>query len=325
MTEGDKKGRGRPRKHPVKSSPVKPQDITVENAVDENCVCKLYKSGEVSLACDKCSVYWHISCVGLRGLTKETVESLEYWECPRCFVCPLIERTPIASTSENRTLQLLIKEELNLINPVIRSTISDTIKECMPSDVFSKGDIKVMLEEGTSKAVKSYADITATSQKKVIDELSAAQSTKEIVQQIHREFGVEKIEREKRKFNLCVMKAPESKKTVPKERQEDDMKFCHETLGIPKDVIDTCFRAGKKSDGIEKNEFCRPLIIKMKKQEDQAFWSNNLVEGIHLSNNFYINPDLCKADRDALFLVRREAKRRREAAAGAEKEEKIGV
>ena len=323
MTEGDKKGRGRPRKHPVKSSPVKPQDITVENAVDENCVCKLYKSGEVSLACDKCSVYWHISCVGLRGLTKETVESLEYWECPRCFVCPLIERTPIAKTSENRTLQLLIKEELNLIKPVIRSTISDTIKECMPSDVFSKGDIKEMLEAGTSKAVKSYADITATSQKKVIDELSAAQSTKEIVQQIHRESGVEKIEREKRKFNLCVMKAPESKKTVPKERQEDDMKFCHETLGIPKDVIDTCFRAGKKSDGIEKKEFCRPLIIKMKKQEDQAFWSNN--SRGYLSNNFYINPDLCKADRDVLFLVRREAKRRREAAAGVEKKEKIGV
>ena len=317
MTEGNKRGPGRPKKNPAKSSPVKPPDTTIDDVVDENCVCKMYKSEEVSLACDKCSVYWHISCVGLRGLTKEMVDSLEYWECPRCFVCPLTEKTP--ETPENRTLQLLIKEELNLINPVIRSTISDAIKECMPSDIFSKGDIKEMLEEGTSKAVKSYADITSSSQKKVIEELSAAQSTKAIVQQVHREFGVEKIEREKRKFNLCVMKAPESKKTVPKERQEEDMKFCHETLGIPKDAIETCFRAGKKSDGTEKKEFCRPLIIKMKKQEDQAYWSNN--NRGYLTNNFYINPDMCKADRDAHFRVRKEAKRRRETAAGAEKKE----
>ena len=41
-----------------------------------------------------------------------------------------------------------------------------------------------MLDEGNGKAVKNYAEITASSQKKVIEALSAVQSTKEIVQQV---------------------------------------------------------------------------------------------------------------------------------------------
>ena len=102
------------------------------------------------------------------------------------------------------------------------------------------------------------ADITSSNQKKVIEELSSVQATKDVVHQVHRELGVEKIEREKRKLNLCVMKVPESEKTVPKERQEDDVKLCHEALGIPKKSIENCHRAGKK-DASGDSKFNRPL------------------------------------------------------------------
>ena len=310
MTEGGNKRKGRlPKTSPKKKSEG-------EESPEDNCVCGVYLPDEVSIGCEGCEVYWHLSCVGLKGLTEEMVKLLEHWECPKCFVCPLIDPVKVADTAENRTLQLLIKEELHLINPVIRSAVRSEVKKYIPSEIYSKGDIKELLEESNSKAVRTYADITATNQKKVIEELSAVQTTKEVVHQVHRELGVEKIEREKRKLNLCVMKVPESEKTVPKERQEDDMKFCHEVLGIPKKSIESCHRAGKKDSSAD-SKFNRPLIIKMKSEKDQKYWSNDSRGFLVPDTKYYINPDLCKADRDSLFLVRREAKRRREVAAAA--------
>ena len=74
--------------------------------------------------------------MGLKGLTEEMVNSLERWHCPRCFVCSLVEPKKTADGAENRTLQLLIKEELHLINPVIRSTIQND-----PVTYFAKSSV----------------------------------------------------------------------------------------------------------------------------------------------------------------------------------------
>ena len=71
------------------------------------------------------------------------------------------------------------------------------------------------------------------------------------------------------------MKVPESKKTVPKERQDEDMKFCHEVHGIPKKSIESCHRAGKIKVSSADSKFNRSLIIKMKDEKDRKYWSNN--------------------------------------------------
>ena len=306
-----KKRTGRSKKSPKTSPSKRPEGS------EDNCVCGKYMPAEVSIGCEVCEVYWHLSCVGLKGLTVEMVKVLEHWECPRCFVCPLVEpeKTPIADTVENQTLRLLIKEELHLINPVIRSTI----QKCLPSEVYSKADIEELLEESNCRAVKSYADITASSQKKVIKELSAVQTTKEVVKEVTSQLGVEMIEREKRKLNLCVMKVPESTKSGPKDRQDDDKStFCVKTLGIPKEDIESCHRAGKKND--DDSTFNRPLIIKMKNQKAHTFWSDNGRGYLVTGTKYYVNPDFCKADRDANFRVRKEKQRRRDAwVAAAEK------
>ena len=303
---------------PPKTSPKKKPEGT--ESPEGNCVCGVYLPDEVSIGCEGCELYWHLSCVGLKGLTEEMASVLEHWECPKCFVCPLVEPEKVADTAENRTLQLLIKEELHLINPVIRSAVRCEIKNCIPSEIYSKGDIKEMLEESNSKAVKTYAEITSSNQKKVIEELSAVQTTKEVVKEVTSQLGVESIEREKRRLNLCVMKAPESTKSVPKDRQDDDTTFCVETLGIPKEDIESCYRAGKKKE--DDSTFNRPLIIKMKNQKAHTTWSDNGRGYLVTGTKYYINPDLCRADRDANFRVRKERQRRRdawEAAAAAEK------
>ena len=321
--EPGKKRTGRQNKSPPKTSPTKRAEGS--ESPDDNCVCGKYIPAEVSIGCEACEVYWHLSCVGLKGLTVEMVKVLEHWECPKCFVCSLVEPEKVADTAENRTLQLLIKEELHLINPVIRTTIKNELQKCLPSEIYSKKDIKELLEESNCKAVKSYADITATSQKKVIDELSAVQTTKEVVKEVTSQLGVESIEREKRRLNLCVMKAPESTKNGAKDRQDDDTTFCVTTLGIPKEDIESCHRAGKKKD--DDSTFNRPLIIKMKNQKAHTTWSDNGRGYLVTGTKYYINPDLCKADRDANFRVRKERQRRRDAwvAAAAVAEKKKGT
>ena len=321
--EPGKKRTGRQNKSPPKTSPTKRAEGS--ESPDDNCVCGKYIPAEVSIGCEACEVYWHLSCVGLKGLTVEMVKVLEHWECPKCFVCSLVEPEKVADTAENRTLQLLIKEELHLINPVICTTIKNELQKCLPSEIYSKKDIKELLEESNCKAVKSYADITATSQKKVIDELSAVQTTKEVVKEVTSQLGVESIEREKRRLNLCVMKAPESTKNGAKDRQDDDTTFCVTTLGIPKEDIESCHRAGKKKD--DDSTFNRPLIIKMKNQKAHTTWSDNGRGYLVTGTKYYINPDLCKADRDANFRVRKERQRRRDAwvAAAAVAEKKKGT
>ena len=54
----------------------------------EYCPCKEYLSGELSVACENCGKYWHLCCVGLRGLTEEMVAALENWQCQDCYRCP---------------------------------------------------------------------------------------------------------------------------------------------------------------------------------------------------------------------------------------------
>ena len=74
-------------KNKVVKSPKK--DVDASAAVEQYCPCKDYMEGELSVACDTCEKYWHLCCVGLRGLTAEAVDSLEGWQCPDCYTSPI--------------------------------------------------------------------------------------------------------------------------------------------------------------------------------------------------------------------------------------------
>ena len=64
----------RARKKKVVKSPVKNSSTQNEGEVDcDYCPCKQYLTGELSVACENCGKYWHLCCVGLRGLTEDMV------------------------------------------------------------------------------------------------------------------------------------------------------------------------------------------------------------------------------------------------------------
>ena len=57
----NKRIKGRPKKSPPKTSPMMKLDGL--DSSEDNCVCGEYKPAEVSIGCDSCEIYWHLSCV----------------------------------------------------------------------------------------------------------------------------------------------------------------------------------------------------------------------------------------------------------------------
>ena len=301
----------------IKKSPVKNTASSASDSTDfeADCQCKKYISGSFSLACEKCDNYWHYNCVGLKGLSQEAGECLEEWLCPNCL------RPPTASLSSTSAAVC------DLI-PVIQQTVEDAVRRAIsntgPSDTV-KELFNNSVTKAVDKAVNSYAEVAAKSQKKVMEEMSMSQASKEVVQQVARQLDVDKVEREKRKRNVCINKVPESTKKNPRAREEEDFKFCTTELDIEARDINLCYRAGKIDTTTP--GFCRPLIVTMHSVEDVKFYTRdgrgnrtNFVDKA-TGKNLWINKDLCHADRKANFQAREEAEKRKQEAAKRKKKD----
>ena len=300
--KGDKKA-GRPPKKDTKSS--KNTDSTAAATDDETvkyCPCNVHVSDEISVSCDDCGKYWHLCCVGLSGLTEECVGKLTKWSCPDCFFSPHCKKFLGAGISKSSvgsdcgTVRVILKEKLNTIQPVIAATVADAVRRTLSSGtVCSKEDVETV--------VKTYAEATKQSQKKVIEETTQAQTAHSVVEKVVRKLDADKVEREKRRENVVVMNAPESEMESAGQKKADDLKFCYEKLGMSESDIQTCWRAGKLD--ASKPDYCRPLVIKMSDEENANDWTKN-GRGNKTQSGFWINRDLCDADRKANFVARQE-------------------
>ncbi|KAL5258962.1 hypothetical protein ACHWQZ_G009435 [Mnemiopsis leidyi] len=234
---------GRPRNKVLRS----PQKSLTESASDDyNCPCKKYMEGELSVECQSCNKYWHLCCVGLKGLSEEMVESLENWQCSDCYLCPHSYKEKNTSTSSSNdcgTMKVMIRDELNAIQPVIEVTVENAVRNILSKSVCSKEDV-----EGV---VKSYAAVAREGQKEVIQQAALAQSSKKVVESVVRQMEADKVEREKR----------------------------------------------------------RPLVIKLKSEGLVEEWTKE-GKGYKTESDFWINKDLCAADRKANFLAREQRRTR---------------
>ena len=307
-TQSEKKRPGRPpgRKRAVKS-PVKNEATAA--ASDEPpavyCPCDDYMEGELSVECESCNKFWHLCCVGLHGLTEDMVNSLESWHCPDCYQCPhSYKERPTATLSPSKadcgTMKVILRDELHAIQPVIKVTVENAIRKLLPKTVCSKEDVQ--------DVVKSYADVTRESQKKVIEEAALTQSSKSVVENVVRKLDADKVEREKRKLNIVVLNVPEPTKDASNEqKKKEDNDFCKDVLEIPNEDFESSWRAGKIDE--TKPGYCRPLIIKMADAKVVEEWTRD-GKGLQTNSGHWINKDLCSADRRANFLARQERKKR---------------
>ena len=176
------------------------------------------------------------------------------------------------------------------------------MRNMLTNSVCSKEDIK--------NVVKSYAEVTEQSQKKALQHAAAAQSSKAVVETVVRKLDADKVEREKRRSNVVVLRAPEpSKDSSADQKKAKDNEFCTTVLKIPSTDIETCWRAGKLDES--KSDYCRPLVIKFKEESLVRDWTKD-GKGHQTESGHWINRDLCAADRKANFLAREEGRRRME-------------
>ena len=58
------------------------------------CPCGQHDGDSTYVTCAKCTQGWHSRCSNLTGIGQTAVKKLEFWQCPRCYRCPLLSRIP---------------------------------------------------------------------------------------------------------------------------------------------------------------------------------------------------------------------------------------
>ena len=79
------------------------------------------------------------------------VSSLENWECPDCYKCIYSYKKKTEVSVDCSSMRVILKDELHLIQPVIRVTVENAIRKLVPKSICSTDDVK--------EAVKSYAEV----------------------------------------------------------------------------------------------------------------------------------------------------------------------
>ena len=208
------------------------------------------------------------------------------WTCPRCLPLHwLLDSTPRARDEVRALADEMVTTAIEKAMTEIKSDVANVCTKTFAEAVQLQADCVPRAVE-TEKLVES-----ATT--KVLDR-----------------YENDRLERERRKPNLCVMNVPESVAEEPRERGKDDLQSCITTFGIKKSDIISTFRAGDPSTT---EHGPRPMIIKMKDEKTANFYSKN-GRGKKTESGQYINRDLCKADRQALFLIRQARRQSREQA-----------
>ena len=269
-----------------------------------------------------CGQWLHRSCVGLAGLTEAATKKLTSWHCPECFFSisggyfALSLHRKGKSTGEQSTslttdctTQMIIREELHKMQPVIAAVTENAATKAVTAALLGKVASKVDVE----MAVKSYAKTAQEHQAEVLKQAAQIHSAKGVADQVVRQLDTDKIIRERKKLNVVVMGVPESKAASAGQRKKDDYDFIYKELEMEKNEVVSCLRAGKKKEKINPGdpEPCRPLIIKMVDTDTVNYYTDGGY-GYRTQGGYWINNDLCAADRLANFRLRQQRKERRE-------------
>ena len=151
-------------------------------------------------------------------------------------------------------------------------------------------------------AVKSYTDATQESQRKVVEQAALVQLSKNVAESVVRKLDADKVDREKRQMNVCILYVPEPpKESTSGQKKKEDMEFCQRELEMNDSVFEKCWHAGKIDES--KPGFCHPLIVQMTDAVNE--WTRD-GKGLQLDSRYWVNKDLCKANMCSNFLAHQE-------------------
>ena len=145
-----------------------------------------------------------------------------------------------------------------------------------------------------------------------------------------KKIDTDNMARKRRVCNVVVKRVPESDKDSKEDQLKDDREFAVKVLDIPDKIIVSTYRAGVvKEDEQDGTIIPRPLIIKLKSQADAEYWHDygrghrTAAEYKYKERTcrYYVNEDLCLADRLAFLDARKkQIERRKQMEQPAEKQ-----
>ena len=111
---------------------------------------------------------------------------------------------------------------------------------------------------------------------------------------------------------MVIKKVEERLAPTGEKRKAEDLQFAVQVLKIDKDDIVKIYRVGKQKlpTNDDDEPYNRPLIIKLKSKE-LAEYHHNYGRGYEMEG-YYINPDLCRSDREAFFRIRQAIRKQKE-------------
>ena len=279
----------------------------------QNCPCYEYVEESNLICCDKCDQWWHTECVNMKNLSNGAIAEIKGWFCPFCYVSKYSPITLLQAELKARPLSEDGKFE-SVLGFDLQRTVTDAVSVAFQS--FSS-EAKIVIRDTTKSTVeetrKSYAATLKSDLRETIEGGTTAAAVEKVVVKIDQD----NLERVKRECNVVINDVDEGK--VPKNTKQADMKFLLKTCKFDKEDIVDCFRAGKSLER-EGKTLPRPLVVKLKSKEDVKFYSANgngqrvfdetnvLDDG--KAKQYWINQDLCLADRKAQFFVRQERRKR---------------
>lgn len=212
---------------------------------------------------------------------------------------------------------LLLQRELLKIVPTItasvKSALGSTVTDCKVAAEAAQKEIKTYARAATEKQRTLFQDFERkTSEKsKALAKEVVNETAQHAVAAGMQKIDCDNLEREKRRCNVMIKNVPESTSTDNKVRNREDRVFVVKTIGINADDIEAVFRAGTLLDRDGKPRGApRPLIVVLCDEEEADYWCCD-GRGFETEDGYWVNRDLCKADRVANFLARKQRNARK--------------
>ena len=115
-------------------------------------------------------------------------------------------------------------------------------------------------------------------------------------------------------FLMSLRPAPSTIKG--KQRIDHDRSYlCSNVLKMPNSEIVSCYRTGRVRKDKQGVLLPRPLVVVFKSEDMAHYWCNGGRGYQSPCGKHWVNEDLCIADRDAKYFVRKERRNRQEARA----------
>lgn len=303
------------------------RDGDVDTSMDA-CVCKTVKSGAVWVECeaDNCEKFYHVDCVNVAGLTKEAVELLVGWRCPLCYVSPHTPDKILQTALGSAPAATPISEE---VSEIISVAVTDALNRfSVKAGAVIESSTQVSVDLIKEESSTAWADAV----KKGMGEVAEERTSDTVVKKVLGQIEQDRIERAKRKNNVVIRNVEEIKNKDGKLDKDEDFKFLTKTCGLQADQIVEHFRAGSSGTNSKGIVIPRPLVVKLTSpdisREEHLFNKGRRVEDhTDLDDNgrprvYWVNADLCRADREAQFLVREERRKRLVKSEGSAKQKK---